>query len=105
MELSTEARIEQAVQQQKVAAPNWMSHEEKAGFHVGYPKGFTAGASFATSDPLILQSLLQPFAEWINERYCNDGDLKLWRELGTLNYYSDEELIAKYIQFITDKQK
>lgn len=68
-------------------------------------EGFKAGVAAAGNNPDILQAILQPFAEWINERYCNDGDLKLWRELGTLNYYSDEELIAKYIQFITDKQK
>lgn len=72
---------------------------------------FRKGVEWATTDPLILQSLLQPFAEWIRGR---EGEQKM--ALNDHDWYwdsdrdgdapiTDEELSRQYIQFITDKQK
>lgn len=51
--------------------------------------------------------LLQGFAEWLlKENYHNSGNgnwLKIGKSRSVL--YTTEEIIAKYIQFITDKQK
>lgn len=68
---------------------------------------FTAGASFATTDPLILQAILQPFLEWFDNSafgvsHAGNGE---WYDNNGNKIYTTEELIAKYIQFITDKQK
>lgn len=66
---------------------------------------FTAGADFATTDPSILQAILQPFAEWVlKENYHNSGNgnwLKIGKSRSVL--YATEELIQKY--FADNKQK
>lgn len=67
---------------------------------------FTAGASFATTDPEMMKAMLQPFAEWMNSK-----DLVPLVKGGWMHHYepyekfanNSEELISKYIQFITDK--
>lgn len=56
-----------------------------------YALNFEAGASFATTDPSILQAILQPFAEWCDNEYFTIQNPSI--------------AVAKYIQFITDKSK
>lgn len=52
---------------------------------------FTAGASFASTDPEMMKAMLQPFAEWCDNEY--------------FTIQNPSMAVTKYIQFITDKQK
>lgn len=102
---TTEAKIEQAA---KSHAKQKFNSEH---FRESCAKHFTAGATFAITDPSILQSLLQPFAEWIRSREgeqkmaLNDHDWYWDSDLDGAAPLSDEELAEQYIQFITDKSK
>lgn len=72
-----------------------------------YALNFEAGASWATTDPLILQAILQPFAEWLRLKYIPVDELvwkEKWSQSGTI--YTIAELLEKYIQHLqTNKQK
>lgn len=62
---------------------------------------FRKGVEWATSDPLILQGLLQPFGEFLRKSY--EPWYTQWKEYKSGKTYTTEELIQKY--FADNKQK
>lgn len=66
---------------------------------------FTAGASFATTDPLILQSLLQPFGDWLWRNY-KQIDAQVWKEryVPSEKCYTIYQVIGNYIQHLQATQ-
>lgn len=100
-------RVEQAAEKHvKVAASGLtvLPTEQWKMFVDGYLEGFTAGASFATTDPEMMKAMLKPFAEWLGEKYTVVvlEESNIWRRYNSSEYFTTEELISKYI---TDKQK
>lgn len=67
---------------------------------------FTAGASFATTDPEMMKAMLKPFGDWLWRSY-KQIDAQVWKERWTTSdtVYTLYQVIDKYIQCIIDNGK